>query len=165
MSAPLSFERFGELVAAYGGRLELWPDGERAAAESLLESSEAARALLAAEAELDVMFDEPSAAPEPSAALMRRLNEIPLRSPQRSAWWPFRRAWIPAVAWAFAAAVGVSWGVVGTPFDDGELAATSALGVDSAAPDGAAPAAPDGAAPADEDLIALARGTLVDFEE
>jgi hypothetical protein len=154
---PLSFERFGELVAAYGGRLELWPDGERVAAEALLESSEGARALLAGETELDAMFAEPSAAPEPSAALLRRLNEIPVRVPQRSVWWPFRRAWIPAVGWAFAAALGVGWGIVGTPFEDNELATTSALTVDSAVP--------DGAAAADDDVTALARGTLVDLEE
>ncbi len=157
MIRPLSFERFGELVAAYGGRLELWPDGERSAAEALLESSERARALLAAETELDTMFTEPSAAPEPSAALLRRLNEIPLRVPQRSVWWPFRRAWIPAVGWAFAAALGVGWGIVGTPFEDGELATTSALTATSAAS--------DGAAIAEDDLAALARGTLVDLEE
>jgi len=157
VNSSLSFERFSELVAAYGARLELWPDGERAAAEALLESSERARALVAAETELDSLFTGPSAAPEPSAALLRRLNEIPLRVPQRSAWWPFRRAWIPAVGWAFAAAIGVSWGIVGTPFEDSELATTSALTVDAAAP--------DGAATQDEDLSALARGTLVEFQE
>jgi hypothetical protein len=154
---PLSFERFGELVAAYGGRLELWPEGERAAGEALLESSERARLLVSAETELDSLFAQPHAVPEASAALLRRLNEIPLRVPQRSAWWPFRRAWIPAVAWAFAAALGVGWGIVGTPFEDGELATTSALTVDSAAP--------DGGAATDDDLTALARGTLVEFQE
>lgn len=157
MSRSLSFERFSELVSAYGGRLELWPDAEKAAAAALLESSAPARALLSAEAELDAMFTEPSAAPEPSAALLRRLNEIPLRAQQRSVWWPFRRAWIPAVGWAFAAALGVGWGIVGTPFEDSELATASALTADAGTPDGST--APD------DDLTALARGTLVELQE
>jgi hypothetical protein len=156
VNRPLSFERFSELVASYGGRVELWPDGERAAGEALLESSEQARALVAAEAELDVLFAEPSAPPVPSAALMRRLNEIPLRVPQRRVWWPFRRVWIPAVAWAFAAALGLGWGIAGTPFEDGELATASAESAD---------AAPADAASTDDDWSALARGTLVEFQE
>lgn len=156
MSPPLSFERFSELVAAYGGRLELWPDDERAAAEALLATSDAARALMAAEAELDFVLAEPSAEPEPSAELMRRLNEIPLRAPQRRARWPFRRVWIPAVAWAFAAAIGVGWGLVGAPFEASEPSVTSALNVDAPAED---------VASADDDLAALARGTLVEFQE
>ncbi len=157
MSEPLSFERFRELVTAYGGQLALWPEGERAAAEALLETSEVARALVAAESELDFLLAEPNPAPEPSPALMRRLNEIPLRAPQRRVWWPFRRAWIPAVAWAFAALLGVGWGFVGTPFEESELATTSTLGPETATP--------DGAASADDDVTALARGTLVEFQE
>jgi len=156
VNRPLSFERFAELVAAYGGELELWPADERAAAAALLETSAEARALVAAEAELDGALAEPNAAPEPSAALMRRLNEIPVRVAQRRVWWPFRRAWIPAVGWAFAAAVGVGWGLVGTPFEESELTATSAVAVGSVTQE--APAA-------DEDLSALARGTLVEFQE
>jgi hypothetical protein len=154
----LSLERMRELVAAYGGRLELWPASERASARELCETSAEARALLAAEAVFDLALTDASVEPEPRADFLRRLNEIPLRTPQRRVWWPFRRAWIPAVGWAFAAVVGLGWGLESAPFDESELVTGTVTAVDSAAPKAAA-------AQTDEDLSALARGTLVEFQE
>ena len=158
MTRPLALARFRELVTAYGGRLELWPHEEVNAARELLAVSAEARALLEEEAAFDREFAIVNQPPEVPAALLRRLNEVPLRAPQRRVWWPFGRAWVPAVGWAFAAAVGVSWGLFATPFEtaEAEMApAVAALDSSAAAP----------AAPADDDFSALARGTLVEFEE
>ncbi len=158
MTRPLALARFRELVAAYGARLELWPQDEVNAARELLAVSAEARALLEQEAAFDRELAVVNQPPEVPAALLRRLNEVPLRAPQRRVWWPFGRAWVPAVGWAFAAAVGVSWGLLATPFEttEGETApAVAALDSSAAAP----------AAPADDDFSALARGTLAEFEE
>jgi hypothetical protein len=152
-------DRFRELVAAYGGRLELWPADEVSAARELLAGSAEARALVAAEAAFDRELVATNTPPEVPAALLRRLNEVPLRSPQRRVWWPFGRAWVPAVGWAFAAALGVSWGLFATPFE----AVDAGTGTSVAALDSSAEEAP--ASPADDDFSALARGTLVEFEE
>ena len=159
MTKPLGLPRFRELVAAYGGRLELWPPAHVSAARELLAVSAEARALLEAETAFDRELAAANQPPEVPAALLRRLNEVPLRAPQRRVWWPFGRAWVPAVGWAIAAALGVSWGLFATPFDavEGEAAPTVA------ALDSSAEAAP--ASPADDDFSALARGTLVEFEE
>ena len=159
MTSPLSLERFRALVAAYGGRLELWPGDEADGARALLSRSSEARALLAAEAELDRELAAESAPPEVSANLWRRLNEVPLRAPQRRVWWPFGRAWVPALGWAFAAALGVGWGFAAGPFDAAELVTEPTV----ATADSVLSPAPNPAA--DEDFSALARGTLVEFEE
>jgi len=158
VTRPLALARFRELLAAYGGRLELWPHDEVKAARELLAVSAEARALLEQESAFDRELAVVHQPPEVPAALLRRLNEVPLRAPQRRVWWPFGRAWVPAVGWAFAAAVGVSWGLFATPFEtaEAEMApAVAALDSSAAAP----------AAPADDDFSALARGTLVEFEE
>jgi hypothetical protein len=159
VTRPLALARFRELVAAYGGRLELWPQAEVGAARELLAVSAEARALLEAETAFDRELAVANEPPEVPAALLRRLNEVPLRAPQRRVWWPFGRAWVPAVGWAMAAALGVSWGLFAPPFEavEGETAPTVA------ALDSSAEVAP--AAPADDDFSALARGTLVEFEE
>jgi hypothetical protein len=156
---PLPLERFRELTAAYGARLELWPEDAAAAARELLAASAEARALFDAEAELDREFAAASAPAEVPPQLLRRLNEVPIRAPQRRVLWPFGRAWVPALGWAFAAALGVSWGLFAPPFEASE-SDTGAAVASAASP--AADAAP---AVAEDDFAALARGTLVDFEE
>ena len=156
MSSELSLERFSALLAAYGARFELWPEAEREAARSLAGSSAEARALVAAEVELDAEFAA-SEPPEPRAEFWRRVNEVPLRAPQRRRLWPFGGAWVPAFGWAFAACVGLGLGFVAGPLDTGELDQPSAVAsADSAVPD---------ATPLDDDFTELARGTLVDWEE
>ena len=156
---PLPLERFRELVAAYGARLELWPADEAARARELVAMSAEARALFDAETELDRELVGVSAPPEVPARLLRRLNEVPLRAPQRRVLWPFGRAWVPALGWAFAAALGVSWGLFAPPFEGNESDSGAAVASVAPSANDVAPAA------AEDDVAALARGTLVDFEE
>ena len=82
MKTPLSLERFRALIAAYGARPELWPEAERAAALALRDASAEARGLFEEEAALDATL---GALPEPdvSPGFLRRLNEVPLRAPQK----------------------------------------------------------------------------------
>jgi hypothetical protein len=155
MTPPLSLARFGALLEAYGARLELWPEAERDAARALLETSLEARELRAAEAALDAAFES---APEPelSAALMRRLNEVPIRTPQRRALWPFRSVWVPALGWALAAAVGLGIGFQTAPFESDTATFAESATSDNAA-SGDEPAA-------DDDFMALASGSLAELE-
>src|SRR5579859_2370966 len=88
--------RLRAIVEAYGANPELWPAEERNAVGDLVSSSEA-RAWLEAESRVDAwLADEPELAP--SADLLRRVAEIPLRHEARPAsarpasWiWPFGR--------------------------------------------------------------------------
>lgn len=160
MSEPMSAERFRALASAYGARLELWPEQERSAARALAESSAEARGWLEQEAGLDAALSSLDEL-EPSAALLRRLNEVPLRAPQRRWLWSLRGAWIPALGWAFAAALGLGWGLLDPPLDWGEPAADSAAL--SVAP---VEAGSGDVAPATEDeWSALVRGSLAELEE
>jgi hypothetical protein len=157
MTKSLTLERFRALTLAYGGRLELWPSAEREAARALVAESVEARALLAAEAGLDRVLESASPAPDLSPDLWRRLNELPARAPQRRLVWPFRRAWIPAVSWALAAAVGLAWGLESAPLEGPDAdAGGSVASVDSASPD---------VLTLDDDLDALASGSLAELEE
>lgn len=157
MKKPLDLERFRALSLAYGGRLERWPSAEREAAHALCRESAEARALLSAEAGLDAALASAAPAPDLPPELWRRLNELPARAPQRRMFWPFQRAWIPAVSWALAAAVGVAWGLESAPFESADSdAAQGVATVDSASPD--APSAED-------DLDALVGGELAELEE
>jgi hypothetical protein len=157
MNEPLDLERFRALTLAYGGRLERWPSAERDSARALCAESAEARALLSAEAGLDAALASAAPAPDLPPELWRRLNELPVRAPQRRIFWPFQRAWIPAVSWALAAVVGVVWGLESAPFE--RLDADAARGVatvESVSPDALA---------ADDDLDALVGGALAEFEE
>jgi hypothetical protein len=153
----MTLERFAALLAAYGARPELWPDAERDAALAFRDARPEARASFDAELGLDAVFaSEPT--PELDPSFLRRLNEVPLRAPQKRARWSLREWWLPAVGWAFAAAMGIGLGVTTEPSDDVETPAVAAVaGVDSGA--AASPAS------VEEDFGALAQGTLVDFEE
>jgi len=64
--------RLHELIDAYGADVTRWPPDERAAAERLLERSDAARAKLEEAATLDCLLDEVSVAP-PSVDLTERV--------------------------------------------------------------------------------------------
>ena len=157
MTKSLTLERFRALTLAYGGRLELWPSAEREAARALYAESAEARALLAAEVGLDRVLESAGPAPDPSPELWRRLNELPARAPQRRLVWPFGRAWIPAVSWALAAAVGLAWGLESAPLEGLDAdAGGSVAAVDSASPD---------LLSSDDDLYALTVGSLAELEE
>jgi hypothetical protein len=153
--APLTLQRFLELVEAYGGELSRWPAAEREAAAALVRVSEPARAALAAEAELDQVLTR-FASPDLSPALARRLNEIPIRAPQaKRARWPFQRVWAPALGWAAAAALGVALGS-GIGWDSDESPSDSGQASMDAA---------DAPSPSDEALASLALGSFDDLEE
>lgn len=151
MNRVVSLERFRELAAAYGSDIDTWPDAERASARALLASSPALRDVLEAEADLDAQF---AAAPEPrlDAELARRLLAVPERQARPRALWPFRRVWVPATAWAAAAAFGVLFGVLSP-----EPAGNDAGSVEN---DGAVPR--NGAA---AEAFARAEGTVPAAEE
>jgi hypothetical protein len=159
MTEPLSLERFQRLLAAYGARRELWPRPERAPAERLLETSSEARALLSREEDLDAgLMALASLSPELDPGLSRKLAQIPLRNPRERRFWPFRRVWVPAAAWAAAAMFGVAVG----SFTAGEEPATAELALEAAPPVMDDDAAAD---EVDDDMTELALGSLDVFEE
>jgi hypothetical protein len=153
MTEPLDLERFKELLAAYGARLERFPERERPAARALLASSEAARSLARAESTLDDVFAAaPAAALSPSLA--RKLAELPIRHAR-----PERRSRFlvlgTALGWAAAAAFGVIWGArtealesAGGGEESAELAPSAAAALGD-----------------DEELVELALGALPPLEE
>lgn len=145
--ASMTLERFAELAAAYGAKLERWPAAERNAASALLASSDRARELLRREDWLDGELSG-QAPLELNGAFARKLAEIPLRNPQRS-WSLFRRwLWAPALGWSLAAALGV---FLGASLSDTEEAGGQ--------PTASAQVAPDDA------IEALALGDFTGWEE
>jgi hypothetical protein len=150
MNKPLSEERFRELLDAYGAEISRFPEPERRAAELLLDSSESARAWFDAERELDArLLKSLSAALEPlSPELERRLAGIPIRHPQAGRGGGLVRLFVPAVAWAAAACVGIWLGSGALPIDD-----------DAGSSDESAELQSD-----EEELVALAIGDEEGFE-
>lgn len=159
MKTPLSLERFRALIAAYGARPELWPDAERAAALALRDASPEARALFDEEVAFDATL---GALPEPDVSpdFLRRLNEVPLRAPQKRRWLSLPGLWVPALSWAFAAVLGLGLGFSTEPLETDDADATTVAAVDSATQSGA-----DTASTADEDFSALALDALDELEE
>jgi hypothetical protein len=74
----LSLEAFEALLDGHGGDLSRFPEGDKEAAQRLVETDERARALLASEMSTAAMLSELEAL-DPSPALMRRVFEIPAR--------------------------------------------------------------------------------------
>jgi len=151
---PMTLQRFLRLVEAYGSQLSRFPEAERGAAEALLRISEPARAALTEEAGLDSLLDT-FTTPDLSPALLRKINEIPVRMPvTRRARWPLQRLWAPAFGWAAAAALGV---ILGTTIAENDDAWS-----DSSDTDAQTSAEQS---PSDEALAELALGSFADFEE
>lgn len=75
---PCTFERFAQIVDAYGGEPERWPSAERDAALALLEREPRARALQASALQLDARLGEVFS-PELSPQLRARVLEVPIR--------------------------------------------------------------------------------------
>jgi hypothetical protein len=74
MTEQMDLTRFEELAMTHGPDLAVWPEGQRAAAETLLAQSAEARAARAAAALLFDALAEEAARPAPaSAALMARI--------------------------------------------------------------------------------------------
>jgi hypothetical protein len=109
MTEPLDPKHFEALLAAYGARVELWPEGEREAALALLATSAPARSLSEREAALDRLFSE-SAPSQATPALLRRLNELPIRHPRAERPRRFGATVATVLAWSAALALGVLWG-------------------------------------------------------
>ena len=78
---PVTLERLGVLLDAYGAAAERWPDTERAAARWLIAQSAAARARREEAADLDRLLDAlPAEAPSSSLAV-RVIAAAPRASP------------------------------------------------------------------------------------
>lgn len=141
-------ERCRALIDAYGADPSRWPSLERQAAEAWLvqaKSAEGEEAWLNEAAELDALLD---AAPpvQPSAMLLRRVAEIPLRMGA-----PARREGIGLVLWrwvalaAGAAVLGLAAGLtvpdrlaVSSVSDGGSVSDRTSAYVGASAPEGEA---------------------------
>ena len=122
---PISLDRFGVLLDAYGAVPERWPDGERASALALAAESADARQLMDQARRLDGLLDRlPEGEPSPGLA-ERILAAAPGASPgaagrRPAGWivrtfgtlWPELPAWRPAVALAASLAFGLVTGAV-----------------------------------------------------
>jgi hypothetical protein len=105
--------RFRALVEAYGSDPSHWPADERQAALGFVAASPEARAVLDAEAPVDRLLDSLENV-EPSAELVRRVREIPLRHDRAGALsltWPFGRLRNVLTIALAAAAAGVFAGL------------------------------------------------------
>jgi hypothetical protein len=128
--------RFRALVEAYGANPEKWPAEERPTFERFASSAEG-RAWLVEQRSVDAWLDA-STELEPSADLLRRVAEIPVRNAKPAARvWPFGRMRGLVGALAAAAAVGMVVGMTtnDATSDDGEAwddLSTLALGADFA---------------------------------
>jgi len=151
MKQPMTASRFRALCEAYGGSIERFPEAERQAARELMMREPALRAALHAESELDQLFAA-GEAPVLSDALLRKLESLPDRSPQKQ---PFplkpRSFWLPAVGWAVAAGFGL-W--LGTTIDEPEFATATAQQVQTDDGDDDEPT-----------VMEIAAGDLSDFGE
>jgi hypothetical protein len=162
MNSVLPIDRFKTLLSAYGARLELWPETERAAAQALIESSLEARELVRAEAGLDALFAE-SLAPDLPPDLARRLAELPISHSEASRIWSVRRMLWPALGWALAAAFGL---VLGSSVPDTELGTALDAATVSADPvDTAEPSADEARDEDETELLEMALGPVFGLEE
>lgn len=164
MKSVLSMDRYKALLAAYGARLELWPEAEREAARAFLASSAEARRLAADEAGLDALFTAIETA-APSPRLARRLAELPVSNPQPQRLWPFRRVWLPAIAWAAAAAVGVVIGSLTPEPENGSGAEQAAVGASAGPSAEEAPGAAELGDDEEDEFFEMALGSVAELEE
>lgn len=128
----MSLSRFRELVDAYGGDDDRWPESERQAAYALAARSPEAGAILESAARLDRILAGLSP-PAPSAGLRKRLTDLGPRSRGRTAraLWPGRgkqagipRRWRPlAVGGAAAAIIAAALWIAMEPIPGPEPAA------------------------------------------
>lgn len=114
-------DRFEHLAETWGGDLRRWPEGERAAAERLLDATPDLRAVLADAAGLDALLNA-SPTPWPSQALRDRVlaaGPKPTRFPVLAGWagrlspagWS-RSGVAFGAGWAAAACAGVMAGTI-----------------------------------------------------
>lgn len=166
----LDLERFEQLLAVHGGRLERWPQAQREPLRRLLDASAQARARWAEAAELDALL---AAAPEiePTSELVARLASLPARHPrpERPGWWPFGNPLAPLLAWGAAAALGVALGMAGVDGPDADVSDVAVGDGASAAWDvavlGEEAAEDDAAADEWSELAGLAMGATWALED
>lgn len=123
----MTLERLAEIAGAYGASPDLWPAGERRAAEALVAGSPQARILVAEAGELDRLLVMAPTAEEPSAELLSRIMAarpraatgfIVSRETRRvGMWrsiarivWPYGPAAFPAGALAASIMLGIGFG-------------------------------------------------------
>ena len=113
---PASITAFEDALDRYGHQVHEWPEDLRRGAEALLESSPAARALLAEAVQLDAALDVAFAAPALPAGLATR---IAARAERRDFWLDWlvaflMRPWRPVVAACLPLLLGFALGLGGT---------------------------------------------------
>jgi hypothetical protein len=129
---PMPLSRLAELLDAYGGDPERWPQHERALAVSLVQSDPRAAELQRAALQLDQQLEQFEVS-EPSAQLQARVLEIPIRQERA------RRARFALPGWGIAAlalvpcALGFLSGALSTETSDpdegwSEVASMTQLG-------------------------------------
>ncbi|KAB7741560.1 hypothetical protein F2P47_03920 [Parvibaculum sedimenti] len=123
----MTLERLAEIAGAYGASPDLWPAGERQAAQSLLARSAEARALVQEAGELDSLLAMAPAADAPSPELLSRIMAARPRAAtgrilshqarRASLWqsiarivWPYGSAAFPAGALAASIMLGIGFG-------------------------------------------------------
>jgi hypothetical protein len=124
----MNVERFTHLLDAYGSDPKRWPAAERDEAMLLLQTSDVARGALLNAEQLDAVLSAGPALSDgfdaPSQELLRRVAEVPVRHPrllERTAWWPFERAYASVLALAAAVMFGVFVGDLTFPADGGTV--------------------------------------------
>ena len=99
----VGLKRFEQIVDAYGGDPQRWPDGERAAAEALMATNAEARVMADEAARLDGWLDHATEA-GPSDLLVRRVLKAAPTAPRTF-------GWASGAGWAAAAAAGLMLGL------------------------------------------------------
>jgi hypothetical protein len=131
MTMLMTTDRLKTLLEAYGASPARWPAEERAAAEAMIASSEAARAAFAEAAILDSLLDQ-AAPPPPVDRLGWRLRGIGPKAEAVMASAPPRRSWVIGLARAAAVLLAVAGGVaIGVALPDrnaGETVAANDVG-------------------------------------
>jgi len=115
MTNLMTMERLNTILEAYGASPARWPAEERAAAEAMIASSDAARAAFAEAARLDAMLDQ-AAPPPPADRLGWRLRGIGPRPEQivTTTLRP-RTSWMGNLARAAAVVLAIAGGIaIGT---------------------------------------------------
>lgn len=113
IAGSMTIDRFRHLAEAYGGDLNRWPVEMQAAAHALRASDEQARAILAAEAELDALVAlRPAPAPAPGTVVANLLDAVPGgRARGVLAWltelWPGEARWPVPAFLSLAFAIGI----------------------------------------------------------
>jgi anti-sigma factor RsiW len=106
----MTFERFKELLDAFGADLGRWPEAERASARALIARAPEAEAALAEARRLDALLDlyDPPADRAAEARLHALLDAVSARVPVHAA----RVIWPRAAALAAMLLLGVATGIV-----------------------------------------------------